>query len=64
MGRPRKDRQLLMNQPLRIMLTADQKRLIEDAAALDQPEGVAAWARAVLLDAAKQKLVKQPTANG
>ena len=58
MARPPKDKRLLMNVPLRIMLTAEQKAIIEEAARLDQAE-VAAWARPLLLQAAQQRLAKE-----
>ena len=51
-GRPPKDKFLLMNIPLRIMLTADQKELIE-AAAKAEGLDMTAWARPILLQAAK-----------
>jgi hypothetical protein len=57
MGRPRKDPDLLMNLPLRILLTAEQKALIEEAARLNQSD-VAAWARPILLDAARSMIAK------
>lgn len=58
MARPKKDAKLLMNIPLRIMLTADQRKLIEQAA---RTEGVdmTAWARPVLLKAAKQTVASE-----
>jgi hypothetical protein len=52
MGRPPKDKALLLSQSMRITLTADQKQLIERAArsaGLD----MAAWARPILLQAAR-----------
>lgn len=58
MARPPKDKRMLMNVPLRIMLTAEQKAMIEEAARLDQSE-VAAWARPLLLQAAQQRLAKE-----
>jgi hypothetical protein len=58
MARPPKDKRLLMNVPLRIMLTAEQKAMIEEAARLDQSE-IAAWARPLLLQAAQQRLAKE-----
>lgn len=54
MGRPRKAGRLLMDTDLRIPLTSEQKTLIQEATA-DEPEGMAAWARTVLLEAAKRK---------
>jgi uncharacterized protein (DUF1778 family) len=62
MGRPRKDKSQLMNVPLRIMVTADQKRLIDQATALEGSE-FAEWARAVLIDLAKRKIAKSDTAK-
>jgi hypothetical protein len=42
---------------LRIPVTDAQKELIDQATA-DEPEGMAAWARAILLEAAKRKLAR------
>jgi uncharacterized protein (DUF1778 family) len=56
-GRPPKEKRLLMTAPLRIMLTADQKDLIERAAQTKQLE-VAAWARPILLQAAQEVISK------
>ena len=55
MGRPRKDERLLLNRPLRLMLTAEQDALIRQAA---EQEGVdmTAWARPILLEAALKQL--------
>jgi hypothetical protein len=58
MGRPKKDDRMRMDTDLRIPVTGDQKRLISDATQ-DEPMGMAAWARAVLLDAAKRKIAKR-----
>ena len=55
MGRPRKDGRLLMDTDLRIPMTREQKSLIDEATR-DEPEGKAAWARAILLRAAREKL--------
>lgn len=55
MARPPKDKKLLMNIPLRIMVTGDQKHLIDQAAQLGQLE-TSAWARAILLAAAKNQV--------
>jgi uncharacterized protein (DUF1778 family) len=57
MARPAKDKRLLMNVPLRIMLTAEQKALIQRAADIDQSE-MTAWARPILLEAARRKIAK------
>lgn len=46
-----------MDTDLRIPLTAEQKAIIDEATA-DEPEGKAAWARAILLGVAKRKLTK------
>ena len=51
-GRPPKDKSLLMNESLRITLTADQKDLIERAAKLVGLD-MTAWARPILLEMAK-----------
>jgi len=55
MARPRKDERLRMDTDLRIPVTAEQKALIM-AAIADEPSGFAAWARHVLLEAAKKRL--------
>ena len=46
-----------MDTDLRIPLTTEQKQVIVEATA-DEAEGMAAWARTVLLDAAKRKIAK------
>jgi|GEM_PF-2701622 len=56
-GRPPKEKSLLMNIPLRIMLTADQKELIE-AAAKAEGLDMTAWARPILLQAARSAAEK------
>lgn len=55
MPRPRKAGRLRMDTDLRIPLTTEQKKLIDQATA-NEPEGKAAWARAILLRAAKERL--------
>jgi hypothetical protein len=55
MARPLKDGRLRMDTSLRIPVTSEQKALITEATS-DEPEGMAAWARAVLLQAAAQRL--------
>jgi hypothetical protein len=47
-----------MDTDLRIPMTSEQKTLVMDATK-DEPEGMAAWARAVLLAAAKKKLTSK-----
>ena len=54
MARPPKEPHLRMSIDLRIPVTPDQKQAIMDAVA-DEPEGFAAWARQVLLQAAHAK---------
>jgi hypothetical protein len=44
-----------MDADLRIPVTSEQKQLIVQATS-DEPEGMAAWARGVLLQAARKKL--------
>jgi len=56
-GRPRKYGNARMNIHLRIPVTDEQKELIDRATA-DEPDGMAAWARALLLAAARRKLAK------
>ena len=63
MARPPKDGRLRMDTDLRIPVTSEQKALIIEATS-DQPDGMAAWARAVLIDAAKRKLARKPPGKG
>ena len=46
-----------MDTDLRIPLTSEQKELIDEATR-DEPEGKAAWARTILLAAAKKRVEK------
>jgi len=55
MALPFKDAHLRMDSDIRIPLMAEQKRLIQEAVA-DEPGGMAAWARRVLLQAAEDRL--------
>jgi len=57
MGRPRKYGDLPMNTDLKIPVTTKQRALSVEATA-DEPEGMAAWARALLLAAARRKRAK------
>lgn len=57
MARPRKAGRLRLDIDLRIPVTSEQKALISEATA-DEPEGFAAWARAILLEAAKRKIAR------
>jgi uncharacterized protein (DUF1778 family) len=54
-GRPTKEPGQKMDVPLRIMLTAEQSQLIREAAG-GQGIDVSAWARPILLEAARQAL--------
>jgi hypothetical protein len=47
-----------MDTDIRIPVTAAQKRAISQAVA-DEPGGLAAWAREILLQAAERKLRRQ-----
>jgi len=47
-----------MDTDLRIPVTSEQKALIVEATS-DEPEGMAAWARAILIDAARRKLARR-----
>jgi len=58
MARPQKYGER-MKVHLRVPVTSEQKALIDDATA-DEPNGMAEWARAVLLAAAKRKIAKRP----
>jgi uncharacterized protein (DUF1778 family) len=55
MARPKKDARLRKDADLRIPVTADQKRLISQAASIDGSD-MAAWIRPLLLEAAKNRL--------
>ena len=55
MARPPKEPQLRMNTDIRIPVTAEQKRLISTAVK-DEPGGMAAWARQILLQAAGERI--------
>jgi hypothetical protein len=57
MGRPPKDKDQLMNVPVRIMVTAEQKRLLDEATVIEGGE-LSSWARPLLLEAAKRKIAK------
>jgi len=57
MARPHKDKKLLMNIPLRIMLTAEQRDLIEEAAKSVGAD-MTAWARPILIREAKRSASK------
>jgi len=48
---------------LRIPVTTEQKQVILDATG-DEPEGMASWARAVLLEAARRKMAKGKEKQG
>lgn len=58
MARPKKDPKLRMDVDLRIPVNADQKSLIVQAAEIAQSD-MAAWARQILLIAAKKEIGKQ-----
>jgi len=47
-----------METDLRIPVTWDQKSIISDATK-DEPEGMASWARGILLEAAKEKIERK-----
>ena len=51
-GRPTKEPGQRMDVPLKIMLTAEQSELIREAAGGE----LSAWARAILLQAAREKV--------
>jgi hypothetical protein len=62
MARPPKDPHLRMDTDIRIPVTADQKREISEAVQ-DEPDGLAAWARGILLQAARDKVATRRTAK-
>lgn len=51
-GRPPKNKDLLMDSHLHILLTGEQKSLIEEAARIAQSD-VASWARPIIVEAAR-----------
>jgi hypothetical protein len=57
MARPKKDPAMRMDADVRIPVTAEQKAVLVRATA-DEPAGMAAWARHVLLDAARRRIMK------
>jgi hypothetical protein len=57
MGRPRKFGSLPLDSDLRIPVTSEQRAVIVEATR-DVPEGMAGWARELLLAAAKRRLAK------
>jgi hypothetical protein len=63
MGRPRKEDRLRMDTDIRIPVTAEQKRLLAEAVA-DDPGGLAAWARQVLIQAARARLAGNADEQG
>lgn len=63
MARPPKDPKLRMGTDLRIPLTEEQKLTITEAVS-DEPNGMAAWARNILLQAAQRRLANRPRKSG
>lgn len=63
MARPRKNGRLRMDTDLRIPVTSEQKQLIQEATS-EEPEGMAAWARAILLEAARASIARQTSEEG
>ena len=57
MGKRLKPDHLRMDTDLRIPVTSEQKATIAEATS-DEPDGMAAWARAVLLAAARKKMAR------
>jgi len=51
-----------MDTDLRIPLTTEQKQVIVEATRAE-PEGMAAWARVILLDAAKRRIARERQAS-
>jgi hypothetical protein len=52
-----------MDTDLRIPVTSEQKQLIQEATS-EEPEGMAAWARAILLEAARASIARQTSEEG
>ena len=63
MPRPPKDPSDLKNVDVRIPLTADQKKIISDAAEAEGSD-VATWARPILLRSAQDRLSKREKGRG
>jgi hypothetical protein len=59
MARPIKKASLRMNKDIRVPVTAEQKKIIEKAVA-NEPAGMAAWVREVVLKAAEEKIRDAP----
>jgi uncharacterized protein (DUF1778 family) len=57
MARPKKDPALRMDEDLRIPVTAEQKRIIVEAAEADHSD-MTAWIRPIVLRAAEKRLSK------
>jgi hypothetical protein len=57
MARPPKNGVMRMDRDIRIPITGEQKALIVQATS-DEPEGMAAWARAVLIREARKKIAR------
>lgn len=57
MARPKKDKALLMNRYMRIMLTAEQDGLIRRAAELEGVD-LTAWVRPTLVNAARERIAR------
>lgn len=55
MARPLKDKESLMNVRVSVMVTAEQRALLDGAAAASMMD-LSAWVRAVLLEAAKKTI--------
>jgi hypothetical protein len=62
MPRPRKDKSELKDVDLRIPVTAEQKALIGEAVRLEGTD-MAAWARPILLEAARERVERAGTAK-
>jgi hypothetical protein len=59
MARPRKKAGLRMDKDIRVPVTTEQKKIIEKAVA-NEPAGMAAWVRQVVLKAAEEKNKQKP----
>lgn len=58
MPRPKKDPALKMSTDIRVPVTMDQKRLIQEAVAADKME-LAQWVRGIILAAAQERIGKK-----
>jgi hypothetical protein len=52
-----------MDTDIRIPVTSEQKKLLQEATC-DEPAGMAAWARSILLSAARKQILERGSPGG